>query len=1212
MPCSCAFQTSPLTITDGHHHIEPSLTSTCRSHLRARFPDRETAVGTIWAIQNYTIRYTSYGPPNNKLRLILDTVDWVGENHRSRACVDSLKPLLHSDHIASTLQQLHCTRVQEDDRCLRPQPKEEEDLHHATHTMAGADEPLDRDASMDTQMPFGTQVQHPARSPSNDDDVAFVGINRMEPVLAGSTQRAELKPRSANSAAEKQKHAQLLALLGKAQPPVAPQSQARNHANITPERTRSKEHTATSSPRPRQTLSKRASRERVEELVARPTQTPPDKGKKRMRQVETESPPTHRSAKKTSFSEDEPKQSRVCEMDKFAAECSWMKGLKLNRASSTVPDDQAYILQKPESWYKPQVGQRFPGANIPVQTLMVLSRMADEKAALEGATSSGSYHDTDPSSASYPPNSAPRPTDEQSSESDNEAPTSPVSWQTSPTPEPPQRPTPPRRGLPPDSSFEMPEHIADTAVLQSAVRRHQSPHPTLPASSHESEMDSPPSSPPTHQATKDSDDDMELETSVPQALGEDLEAPPVTGPDQIGIPRPQPRSRSVVQVEETPYIKGKNNQQPVVTISPPTQQSNEHLENSSSASIVQGTYQDLSSSAVEKTGKDNGRVQQDATGTNLHVGLDNARVFLENDAQDTFMFDMFVHEQISSDPTQQDAREKQTNNLPTQTIQGHGLAQPEPTPMSAQFPPKDSSSGEQAAPASTESASAMPVQPERESSRQPSATPSLTKRKPETTHPRERRRHKRLKVMSFSSGIRKSESERQQSSTSVESRQGSVSNLVVQDANPNMEDLDVKELVKEPTKEPIKPQADEANAAVQGDMSPRHQSLYATPSPILRPAAAPSAAAPITECISIDQPGQRAVEENATGQAVLEQAIEVQQPQAQPPPKSPPEPVSEPLSAPADGPAPVTLFEKFKAAYPQYTGSVKHFTNQCTRIEELDREDKMVPKWMWDDFIIRNQTDYRDYASECLDAGEEPMPYIRFYKDNIRDAVYKKGVIETRAVLLKALQELGVQPHTARISPPQLPVQQRVQQPSHRSPPPPVRQPTHVRQVHQQPSPQQPVQPSPRQPAQRETQSPMPPPARPAITPPKKKPSRKSLPFPVPNNSTPGRVNGTPGVRRSLPASSSRAAPAPTPASTPSARPAPSAHQKSKSAFGDTLRRSAADLPSSSLESGTGNEWRDWLRAQSRMTSTTGSRRVSSATPSKKDNSGNQSNKSES
>lgn len=101
----------------------------------------------------------------------------------------------------------------------------------------------------------------------------------------------------------------------------------------------------------------------------------------------------------------------------------------------------------------------------------------------------------------------------------------------------------------------------------------------------------------------------------------------------------------------------------------------------------------------------------------------------------------------------------------------------------------------------------------------------------------------------------------------------------------------------------------------------------------------------------------------------------------------------------------ITVFDEFKAAYPEYTGNFNHFIKLCREMSSLDQEDKMIPKWMWDDYLIRNRTDYTDYILQCADANEKHEPYHRFYKNHIRDTTYDKGILKDRATLEKALEE---------------------------------------------------------------------------------------------------------------------------------------------------------------------------------------------------------------
>ncbi|KAK5004014.1 hypothetical protein LTR60_006663, partial [Cryomyces antarcticus] len=93
------------------------------------------------------------------------------------------------------------------------------------------------------------------------------------------------------------------------------------------------------------------------------------------------------------------------------------------RAASRVSDDQQFILNRPESWNRPEVGSRFPPANIPVAILQALNELADVAPELNGS--------------------------EKASDGDSESSSSVSDGETE---KPPWSPTPPPNGLPPNSS----------------------------------------------------------------------------------------------------------------------------------------------------------------------------------------------------------------------------------------------------------------------------------------------------------------------------------------------------------------------------------------------------------------------------------------------------------------------------------------------------------------------------------------------------------------------------------------------------------------------------------------------------------------------------------------------------------------------------------------------------------------------------------------
>ena len=88
-----------------------------------------------------------------------------------------------------------------------------------------------------------------------------------------------------------------------------------------------------------------------------------------------------------------------------------------------------------------------------------------------------------------------------------------------------------------------------------------------------------------------------------------------------------------------------------------------------------------------------------------------------------------------------------------------------------------------------------------------------------------------------------------------------------------------------------------------------------------------------------------------------------------------------------------TLFEKFKQDYPEYMGNEKHFLTMCRKIDILVKQDRMEHRSLWDDFIIRQTMEYRQYLLRCSEQADDPMPYEKFYRDEIEEPHYTKRVV---------------------------------------------------------------------------------------------------------------------------------------------------------------------------------------------------------------------------
>ena len=92
-------------------------------------------------------------------------------------------------------------------------------------------------------------------------------------------------------------------------------------------------------------------------------------------------------------------------------------------------------------------------------------------------------------------------------------------------------------------------------------------------------------------------------------------------------------------------------------------------------------------------------------------------------------------------------------------------------------------------------------------------------------------------------------------------------------------------------------------------------------------------------------------------------------------------------------PARLSYFDLFKQAYPAYTGSETHFLAMCGKLKSLEIQHRVEHRSLWDDFIVRHQTEYRQYLLQCTEQAEDPIPYERFYREKIDMPLYTKAII---------------------------------------------------------------------------------------------------------------------------------------------------------------------------------------------------------------------------
>lgn len=88
-----------------------------------------------------------------------------------------------------------------------------------------------------------------------------------------------------------------------------------------------------------------------------------------------------------------------------------------------------------------------------------------------------------------------------------------------------------------------------------------------------------------------------------------------------------------------------------------------------------------------------------------------------------------------------------------------------------------------------------------------------------------------------------------------------------------------------------------------------------------------------------------------------------------------------------------SIFEQFRTTYPEYAGTFSHFVGICKKIKSLHEADRMEHRALWDDFIVRHNTEYPQYLRRCAEAVEDCLPYEKYYRCEIEEPIYKNHIV---------------------------------------------------------------------------------------------------------------------------------------------------------------------------------------------------------------------------
>lgn len=99
---------------------------------------------------------------------------------------------------------------------------------------------------------------------------------------------------------------------------------------------------------------------------------------------------------------------------------------------------------------------------------------------------------------------------------------------------------------------------------------------------------------------------------------------------------------------------------------------------------------------------------------------------------------------------------------------------------------------------------------------------------------------------------------------------------------------------------------------------------------------------------------------------------------------------------------PQSMYETYKAAYPEYEGNMLQFHKACKQIKILHAEGKAPHPSLWDDFIFRRHHDYRRYLLQITEACEDAVPFLQYYTEHVEMPSRMRLVIRPSYILTLA------------------------------------------------------------------------------------------------------------------------------------------------------------------------------------------------------------------
>ena len=101
-------------------------------------------------------------------------------------------------------------------------------------------------------------------------------------------------------------------------------------------------------------------------------------------------------------------------------------------------------------------------------------------------------------------------------------------------------------------------------------------------------------------------------------------------------------------------------------------------------------------------------------------------------------------------------------------------------------------------------------------------------------------------------------------------------------------------------------------------------------------------------------------------------------------------PISPP--PPTKAVVPLSLYRRFRQAYPTYEASEEHFTKLCQEIRD-EASKRSLHRSLWDDFVFQHFARYAAHVYHRMRSGSEPMVYGAWYQDEVEEPECRRRIL---------------------------------------------------------------------------------------------------------------------------------------------------------------------------------------------------------------------------